>query len=471
MNRVTFSILCGGSGSRLWPKSREKLPKQLLRLTNQYSMLQNTVLRVSKFKEFIPNVAIQIICNQDHGFIIQDQLKEIDQHHVNIIMEPKGRDSAAAVCISALLHNPDEYTFIIPCDHIFDDYIFLECCMQAMPFLESSIVTFGITPTRAETGYGYIKTSGLVTDKFVEKPDKNLAQIYLDSGLYYWNAGVFGFKNGNMIRCFEKYSDDILTVCRKTLENSDRSSNFMLLSSDPFLTCKAISVDYAIMEPIITNKFIYAVTIPYTSSWNDIGSYSALYDEMPKDVNMNVVQGDVININSKNCYIESADNQMIATVGLENTIVIGTRDAVLVCNKDVSQDVKKIVDQLKKDGREEYVLHKKVFRPWGWYINIEGTDYSGFKVKHIAVYPKKRLSLQSHNKRSEHWVIVKGNARVQLNDDLFDLHADQNIYIPVLSLHRIENIGDELLEFTETQIGSYLGEDDIIRYQDDFGRN
>jgi len=480
---VNFVILCGGSGSRLWPKSREKMPKQLLSLTNEKTMFQNTALRINNLAKVMKNHDYKnkliVICNKEHAHIIEIQLQELKQHvdldislDYHIVSEPKGRDSAPAICIAALLCESQDYTIVLPCDHIFNDEAFVNCCLQSLPYLDNSIVTFGIQPTSIETGYGYICINNEnETIEFVEKPHYETAKKYVEEGRHLWNAGLFAFKNVNMLDCFQKYANDIYDNCVQTIRNTSVESAQILLSEEPFTSCRAISVDYAIMEPLCNdsepqfNKY----TFLYHSKWNDIGSYNALYQELDKDENGNVIKGDVITINSQNCYIDS-EHSLTATIGLKDLIIVNTPDAILVCNNKHSQDVKKVVEKLKQTNREEALLHKKVFRPWGWYKNVEGNDYSGFKIKHIAVYPGKRLSLQSHNRRSEHWVIVKGNAKVQLDQETVILEKDQNVYIPVKALHRIENIGTELLEFTETQIGDYLGEDDIVTYEDDFGR-
>ena len=497
--KLNFFILCGGSGSRLWPKSREKLPKQFLVLTGKNTMLQDTILRVLKVVKALnieSEFHLYIICNKDHYFIVEKQIEtlnieldlDLDLHlklneHITIVTEPKGRDSAPAICIASLLGKEYEKSFIMPCDHIFDDNHFVDCSLKSIPYLEDSILTFGIKPNKIETGYGYIKVGvNNKTENFVEKPNYENAKIYFECGDYLWNAGIFIFKNKNMINLFEKYSNDILLNCKETIKNSKLDSNIIHLNSDPFTNCRAISVDYAIMEYIVKDKDllnINALTIEYNSYWNDIGSFSSLYDQIIFDetknkiekdnTDNNVLIGNIININTKNSYIES-EKALTSVIGLDNLIIINSRDALLVCNKDYSQDVKKVVEKLKAEQREEAFYHSTVYRPWGYYTNIEGHDYNGFKVKRIAVYPGKRLSLQSHNKRSEHWVIVKGTGRVQVGEKFIILEKDQHVYIPIKTLHRIENIGSELLEFTETQIGEYLGEDDIIRYEDDFGR-
>lgn len=474
---VSFVILCGGSGSRIWPKSREKLPKQLLALTNGRTMLQNTIQRIKTVANTsgIKSQKIYVICNKDHAHIIE---KQTENECVKIITEPKGRDSAPAVCVASLLGSKDEYTFILPCDHVFDDNAFAKCCMNALDVLHfnSAIITFGIKPTHPETGYGYIKYEASNNDtlEFFEKPSLEFAERYLEAGNYLWNAGVFAFQNGDMIECFSLYAPDILDSCIKSFEPIIKNESSVISLPDEFAKCRAISVDYAIMEPL-TRKLYKSntrpMTIKYNGYWNDIGSFSALYDELENsaDDNGNVKRGDVMLYNTRGCYVDSEEG-LVATVGVQDLIIVNSGDAVLVCEKSSSQDVKKIVDQLKRDKREESAFHKKVFRPWGWYKNVEGGDSDGFKIKRIAVYPGKRLSLQSHNKRAEHWVIVRGKAKVQVGEDILILEKDQHVYIPTLALHRIENIGQDLMEFTETQVGDYLGEDDIVRYEDDFGR-
>lgn len=474
---MKFVILSGGSGSRLWPKSREKLPKQFLKMTNEYTMLQNTVLRVQKINRQIlnPNDKIIVICNKDHAHIVELQLRELNVLlPIQVISEPKGRDSAPAICIASLLGDIEEMTMIMPCDHIFDDDIFANCYLESLSHLEKAIVTFGIRPTHIETGYGYIKTDlESNTLQFVEKPNFEIAKKYFEEGNYLWNSGIFAFKNKNMIECFRKYAPEILDCCEKTLSTACLDTSSILLNEQTFSTCLSISVDYAIMEPLCNDNEIKLSrkTFLYDGHWNDIGSFSAVYNELNKTrtTDNNIVKGDILTLDTTNCYIES-ERGIVSTIGVNNLIIINTDDAVLICNKEQSQDVKKTVEHLRKENREEAYFHKTVFRPWGWYKNVEGNDTNGFKVKRIAVYHGKRLSLQSHNYRSEHWVMVRGTAKVILGTDEIILQKDQHIYIPVKTLHRIENIGEDLLEFTETQIGEYLGEDDIIRYEDDFGR-
>ena len=490
---LNFVILCGGSGSRLWPLSREKYPKQLLSLVNENTMLQNTILRVKNFSHPIINYThIIIICNKEHYFIIQEQIIELNLgFDVVIITEPVPRDTAPAVAIASLIGNDYDLSVVIPCDHVFNDNIFIKTLKEGIDNIQNKIVTFGILPTCPDTGYGYIKCNEIndnknnvkITEKFVEKPNLETAKKYIEEGSYYWNAGVFLFENKSMVKCFEKYASDILDICHETLEAvkiSGFENGILHLNYDIFSKCKAISIDYQIMENLCNDNDIdiERITIPYTSFWSDIGSFSSLHqyfidNSENSNINItldnNICRGDIISLNTKNCYIESYKS-LVATINLDNIIIINTPDALLVADKNSSQDVKKIVDILKKDNREERINHTKVHRPWGYYENIYGDNHSGYKVKKIVVYPNKKLSLQSHEKRSEHWVITKGLAKVQVGKDTLILHPNQHVYIPKETLHRMENIGEELVEFTETQIGEYLGEDDIIRYEDDFGR-
>jgi len=472
---MNIVVLCGGKGSRLWPLSREKLPKQFLPLVDSKTMFQNTILRFQHLKQL--NVTVNkyiIICNKEHEFIVNEQLValNLDINFV-IIAEPMGRDSAPAVCIASLYGNEDDVSLIVPCDHIFNDNELCAVVHKAMNnYINKSIVTFGITPSYPETGYGYIQTNSQnETVCFKEKPDYETAKSYIETGTYLWNAGLFMFQNKTMIQCFTKYAPSILNACKDTLNKSVVCNNILRLNSELFKSCESISIDYSIMEPLINNRDldINTFTLTYNHMWSDIGSFKVLFENCAKDNDDNVLKGEIITHDTTNCYIES-DNAVVATLGLDNLIIVNHRDVLLIANKECSQDVKKIIAKLPDATDGLKIVHAKAFRPWGWYINVEGNAGNGFKVKRIGVYPGKRLSLQSHNHRSEHWVICKGRARVQVNDKFIEMGANEHVYIPVNALHRMENIGDEIVEFVETQIGDYLGEDDIVRYEDDFGR-
>jgi mannose-1-phosphate guanylyltransferase/mannose-6-phosphate isomerase len=475
---MNIALLCGGSGTRLWPLSRTKLPKQFLPLVNDKTMFQNTILRFQHLKTL--GLAINkyiIICNKEHEFMVNEQIHDLHlSDDFYVVCEPIGRDSAPAVCIASLCGCEDTTTLIVPCDHIFNDYELCALIKRGVEkYLPNSIITFGISPSYPETGYGYIHTNECnETLRFKEKPDYTLAKQYIEDGCYLWNAGLFLFQNKTMIQCFQEYAPDILNTCKDTLNHSDVCKNTTQLNGRLFETCKSISIDYAIMEPL-TNcldsslPHIKAFTLTYDHLWSDIGSFKALFDQCEKNESNNVLKGDILTQDTTNCYIES-DSAVVATLGLDNIIVVNHRDVLLVMNKDNSQDLKKLIGKISDKHADLKIVHTKAFRPWGWYKNIEGNDHSGYKVKRICVYPGKRLSLQSHNHRSEHWVICTGKARVQLNDDFIVMNPNEHIYIPAKALHRMENMGDEVVEFIETQIGDYLGEDDIIRYQDDFGR-
>lgn len=481
---ITCVILCGGSGTRLWPLSREKMPKQLLALVNEHTMLQNTILRFTNNSSLVKADKFVFVCNAEHSFIIDQQIQALSiSIPYEIIAEPVGRDTAPAIAMAALSGKDEDITIVLPSDHVFDDKIFMDVVNMGIPYVkDDKLVLFGVRPTHPATGYGYIHVNDIVRDvhttiEFVEKPDYETACKYLSSVRHLWNAGVFFFKNEVMLDQYTKYADDILVQCKHTLNVSKKNKNVLLLDKDEFMKCRAISVDYAIMENVCasqTSDSVSCLTIPYKSMWCDVGSFESLHEHLlntnPSVRNgTNVLIGDVISENTKESYVYT-ETSMVATIGVSDLVVVNTADALLICNKNNTQDVKRVVSLLKEKNREERIIHKKAHRPWGWYCNIEGNDHSGFKVKRIGVYPGKRLSLQSHDKRSEHWVIVKGKARVQVGHDFLDLHSNQHVYIPKKTLHRMENVGDDMVEFVETQIGEYLGEDDIIRYEDDFGR-
>ena len=468
---LNIVIMCGGSGTRLWPLSRKLLPKQFLKLTNKdKTMFQLSCLRVQSLNYN----NLLIICNQEHVFIAEKQLEELGITKYSIVGESESKNTAPAIAISCQLLPEDSNILVISSDHVFDDQLFCSCVEKGLQQSHMGIVTFGIKPTFPSTGYGYIKyqndneVNHLV--KFIEKPQLEVAQEYLKSGDYVWNSGNFLFSNKIMKEEFMVHCPQIWIDVSNVLDKSSQSdSNLKLIKLNPEefskLNPENLSIDYAIMEKHTRGK-----VISYDGLWKDIGSFDSLHEHQLTRDDGNVFEGNVYNENCTNCLVKSSNDKIVATVGLNNLIVIDTEDALLVADKSNSQDIKKIVKRLKADNKHQLDFHTKVFRPWGYYININGDDFSGSKVKRIIVYPGKRLSLQSHNNRSEHWVITKGKARVQVGENFYDLGVNDYIFIPVTKKHRMENLSDQLVEFVETQIGSYLGEDDIIRYQDDFGR-
>lgn len=473
--RVNVGVICGGSGTRLWPLSRTKTPKQLLCLCNNKSILQNTIIRFTKLIDHgIKINKFIILCSKDYIFQIKNQIQELNINcPVMYIAEPNGRDTAPAIAISTLLATAYDITIITPCDHIFNDIELCKSIKCAMSYVANSIITIGIKPTYPETGYGYINVdNNLRTLQFIEKPDYETSVKYINEYKYLWNAGIFIFKNENMIKCFNEYANDILDVCKETLNKSNLNNDTFTLDSE-YDKCRKISIDYAIMEKLSQSsiKIVDMRTIPYNYEWYDIGSFKSLADYLPKNNENNIIDGNIVTIDTNNCYIKS-DNQMIATIGIKNLAIVSTSDALLICDKERCQDTKEIIKKIEISNNNK-ILHEhiKVMHPWGWYNSTEGNDHSGYKVKHICVYPNKKLSLQSHKHRNKHWVIIKGRARAQVGNNITEMNENQHVYIPIGEIHGIENIGNNALEFIETQIGDYLGEDNTVRYQDDFGHD
>jgi len=464
-------ILSGGVGSRLWPLSREYYPKQLLALVGQYTLLQNTVLRL----DGLPNkTAPLIVCNEMHRFLVAEQLRVLDIRHSPILLEPIGRNTAPAVAVAALravLRDPEAVLLVLPADHVIADAThFCEAVIAGIPLAETDyLVTFGIVPDRPETGYGYIKadypvidTPAYAVEQFVEKPPLETAKVYLESGHYYWNSGIFLFKAKRYLAELEKFAPNILGACRQAIDHGLEDRDFLHLDEAAFKICPSDSIDYAVMEH--TNA---AVVIPLQAGWNDVGSWSALADISEQDAQGNVILGDVLTENVQNCYLRS-EHRLLAVVGLRDHVVVETADAVLVAHKEQVQNVKNIVLALKDRQRGEANLHRKVYRPWGSYEII--TVEQRFQVKRIIVNPNAGLSLQLHYHRSEHWVVVKGTAKITRNDENFILTENQSTYISIGVKHRLENPGKLPLEIIEIQSGSYLEEDDIVRYDDMYGR-
>ncbi len=467
MQKIQPVILAGGTGSRLWPLSRELYPKQLLQLIDETSLLQTTVLRVSQLAEVLPPL---LVVGEEHRFITRSQVDGLGVgEKCQILLEPVGRNTAPAICgaVEYCAEHEDEETIllVLPADHlILKKEAFAEAVQKAADLAEEGkIVTFGITPQHPETGYGYIEQGeGNSVRSFCEKPDLATAQSYLDKGGYFWNSGMFAFTIKTFREEMEQLAPEMLSSMREAVLLGKRDQQFFRLDKGAMSRCPDDSIDYALMEK--TDK---AAVVAADLEWSDIGSWHALWDVSAKDINGNVTQGDVLMEDTKNCLVRSEDT-LVATVGLENILVVETSDAVLVAPLDRAQDVKKIVSKLKGAKREEFKMHRTVYRPWGSYTVLE--QQARYQIKRITVNPGAKLSLQMHHHRHEHWVVVAGTARITNGEDVFLLHENQSTYIPAGELHRLENPGVIALELIEVQNGSYLGEDDIVRFDDDYGR-
>ncbi|MBU2894675.1 mannose-1-phosphate guanylyltransferase/mannose-6-phosphate isomerase [Colwellia sp. D2M02] len=462
------AIMCGGSGTRLWPLSRALFPKQFLPLVNDTSMLQDTLLR-------LPNHCSDpvFICNEEHRFLVAEQVRQLSVSQGTILLEPEGRNTAPAIALAALnalKQDKEAMLLVLAADHVIKDTeTFHQVVAQASIAAEQGkLVTFGIVPTHAETGYGYIKKGEQQKDntfkvaQFVEKPNEETAIGYLASGDFLWNSGMFLFKASRYLEELAKYRGDILAQCQAAMTDVEHDLDFLRPNKADFLACASESIDYAVME-----KTDDAVVIPLDAGWSDVGSYSALWEVCQQNEDKNVVKGDVIAQQTTNSYIHS-QNKLIATVGVDNLVIIDTPDAVLVANKDKVQDVKNIVEQLKKSQRSEAVLHREVYRPWGKYDSVDNGER--FQVKRITVKPGAKLSVQMHHHRAEHWIVVSGTAKVTIDEKTVLLTENQSAYIPVGAVHALENPGKLPLEMVEVQSGSYLGEDDIVRFEDRYGR-
>jgi mannose-1-phosphate guanylyltransferase/mannose-6-phosphate isomerase len=463
-------ILSGGSGTRLWPLSRKQYPKQYLPLAGDNTMLQETILRLSG----LDNLAVPIvICNVDHRFLVAEQCQQIKITNPTILLEPVGRNTApaiAAAALQSLKETDDSVLLVLSADHIIQNVeaFHLAINIASQKVQEGRIVTFGIVPTDANTGYGYIKSSknnndgAYKVEEFVEKPDLETAQTYLDQGSYLWNSGMFMFKADTLIDELTTHSPDIVKLVSDAVNNAKQDLDFIRLDKQPFESSPSDSIDYALME-----KSDNVVVVPLDVGWSDVGSWSTLYDIGLKDKSGNVFKGDVITKDTTNTYIY-ASHHMIATVGLDNLIVIDTPDATFIASQDKAHEVKFIVESLQKKSRDEAHSNRKVYRPWGWYDSIEVGKH--FQVKRLHVNPGAKLSLQMHHKRAEHWVVVTGTATVSKGDKTFNLNKGESTYIPVGTTHGLENKTTEQLEIIEVQSGSYLGEDDIVRFEDIYGR-
>ena len=469
-------IMAGGKGSRLWPLSRELYPKQFLTLSGDLSMLQQTVARLSGIEHSAP----VLICNEEHRFIAAEQMRLGGYDHGGIILEPVGRNTAPAIALSAMqaLNNADDgeepILLVLAADHIIEnEQAFKDSVEKALPFAQrGQLVTFGIVPTAPKTGYGYIKSGNQDGDafsvsEFVEKPDSKTANDYLASGNYYWNSGMFLFKASCYLEELQKFSPEILDVCQRAISAPEQDREFIRVDKAVFATCPDDSIDYAVMEPLCAQESNSVMVVPMNAGWSDVGSFSALWEVSVKDENQNAIKGDVITVNSNNNYIY-AQNKLVSTVGVDNLVIIETKDAILVAHKNKVQDVKSVVNQLKSAGRSECKVHREVYRPWGMYDSIDHGKRD--HVKRITVKPGEKLSIQKHYHRSEHWIVVSGTASVLNGDVTILVTENESTYIPLGTIHALENPGKIPLEMIEIQTGSYLGEDDIVRFEDRYGR-
>ena len=463
-------IMAGGSGSRLWPLSRQLNPKQFLPLADaDFSMLQATIQRLAGLGAELP----RLICNEQHRFLAAEQLRLLGLEKAGILLEPVGRNTAPAIALAALQacsEAQDPILLVLAADHLIKDVEAFQTCIQtALPLAQNGkLVTFGIVPTHAETGYGYIEqgidvgVGGFKVSRFVEKPDLVTAQEYLANGSYFWNSGMFMFRASRYLEELETYRPDILAACRAALAGGSQDMHFTRVDEAAFAACPDDSVDYAVME-----KTADAVMVPLDAGWSDIGSWTALWDVSDKDQQGNVFKGDVLNQQSRNTYVH-ADSRLVATVGLDDLVIVETKDAVLVAHKDHVQDVKKIVEQLKSGSRTEHINHREVYRPWGVYDSVDNGHR--YQVKRITVKPGAKLSVQMHHHRAEHWIVVSGTARVTNGEKTYLVCENESTYIPIGQIHALENPGVIPLELIEVQSGSYLGEDDIVRFEDKYGR-
>ena len=448
--------------------SRELYPKQLLTLVDERSLLQNTAMRLKNLAAAHP----LIVCNEQHRFLVAEQLREVNAPYAHIILEPVARNTAPAIALAAFRaqqQDPDSLLLVLPSDHVVADVaMFEQAARQAFELAaQGRLVTFGIVPDSPQTGYGYIRkgasqSTGFDVSAFVEKPDLETASRYLESGDYFWNSGMFAFRASDYLEELCRHRPEIHDAVKKAAMAAEVDMDFIRVSADEFMRCPAESVDYAVMEN--TDR---AAMVPLDAGWSDIGSWAALLDALPRDQSGNHLHGDVVVRDVKDSYVRS-EHRLVSVIGLDNVIVVETADAVLVGDRDKMQQVKDVVQHLSACKRDEHVTHRKVFRPWGHYESIN--DGERFQVKHIEVKPGASLSLQMHHHRAEHWVVVSGTARITRDEEVFDLGVNESTYIPLGARHRLENRGTTPLRIIEIQSGAYLGEDDIVRFEDNYGR-
>jgi len=476
-------IMAGGSGTRLWPLSRSNYPKQFLSLGcggSDATMLQQTISRL----EGLNNTPCMLICNEEHRFIAAEQVRQLGVAHAGIFLEPVGRNTAPAIALAAIHalniceQGEDPVLLVLAADHVIDDQnAFQSSVKQALVHAKNDkLVTFGIVANKPETGYGYIKRGesaskdnnyAYLVSNFVEKPDLSTATAYVNSGEYYWNSGMFMFKASRYIDVLKTYNPKIYEACVNAMEVQNPDMDFVRVDKDAFMQCPDDSIDYAVMEPLCAENNGDVVVVPMDAGWSDVGGFSALLDVSTKDENGNAFIGDVESVNTQNTLVMTED-KLVATVGVKDLVVINTKDAVLVAHKDEAQYVKSIVAKLKENGRSEATIHREVYRPWGKFDSID--NGKRFQVKRITVKPDAKLSVQMHHHRAEHWIVVSGTAKVTINDETKLVTENQSVYIPITAVHALENPGKVDLELIEIQSGSYLGEDDIVRFEDRYGR-
>ena len=477
-NPIQPVVLCGGSGTRLWPLSRSGFPKQFLCLVGNDSLFQQSIKRLLGGSESndAPS-SPYIVCNEEHRFLAQEQLRELGVDNATFLLEPVGRNTAPALTLAALAAGEagtDPILVVTPADQaITDDEAFRVAMYRAVESaVEGNIVILGITPDRPETGYGYIKVASdkeavATVERFVEKPDRDTAQTYLDEGGYYWNAGLFVLKASVWLAALESFRPDILQASVKSWAGKRIDGVFIRPDKEAFTAIPSESIDYAVMEKC-PGSALPIKMLPLDAGWSDLGAWDAVWSVSPKDDKGNALHGDVLITESSNSLVH-ASSRLVALAGVENLVVIETADAVLVADRSRCQDVKQIVGLLNQQSREEHTLHRKVHRPWGWYDSID--EGGRFKVKRIQVNPKASLSLQKHHHRAEHWIVVQGTAEITRGSETLLLSENQSTYIPLGEVHRLANPGSIPLEIIEVQSGSYLGEDDIVRFDDQYGRS
>lgn len=474
-------IMAGGSGTRLWPLSRSNYPKQFLALgcgsDENQTMLQQTISRLHG----LDNAPCMLICNENHRFIAAEQVRQLGVEHSGIFLEPVGRNTAPAIALAAIhaletaTEGEDPVLLVLAADHVINNEAAFQASVKKAyeHALNNKLVTFGIVAKSPETGYGYIKRGNTLSDdaflvnSFVEKPDLATAQAYVDSGEYYWNSGMFMFKASRYVEVLKAHNPAIYNACVNAMQVQNQDMDFVRVDKEAFMACPDDSIDYAVMEPLCEQNNGDVVVVPMDAGWNDVGGFAALLEVSNQDENGNAFSGDVESVNTQNTLVIGED-KLIATVGVKDLVIINTKDAVLVAHKDEAQHVKSIVNKLKDSNRSEATIHREVYRPWGKYDSVDSSDR--FQVKRITVKPGAKLSVQMHHHRAEHWIVVSGTAKVTIDDTEKLVTENQSVYIPVGAVHALENPGKLALELIEVQSGSYLGEDDIVRFEDRYGR-